>query len=144
MAVLLYRVGGQRAGATEGEAWPPTRMSFERSRHNLSFCELPPFPVYSSNVGGTVTKIEKLQAEVRRLSARELGTFRAWFAEFDAAAWDGEIERDAEAGRFDSLASFSMLCTRQKNFHCPSTVLRKRSVNRRSMNDRQCHSPQAG
>ncbi|MDP1858218.1 MAG: hypothetical protein Q8K82_06090 [Gemmatimonadaceae bacterium] len=118
-------------------------MSFSRPRHTLSFCELPPFPVYSSIVGGTVTKLEKLEAEIRRLSARKLATFRAWLAEFDAAAWDGEIERDAEAGRFDSLARFSMLCTRRKNFHCPSTVLRKRSVNRRSMNDRQCLSPQA-
>ncbi len=55
-----------------------------------------------------MTNIEKLEAEVSRLSAQELATFRAWFAEFDAAAWDREIERDAEAGRFDSLAGVAL------------------------------------
>ena len=55
-----------------------------------------------------MTNIEKLESEISRLSARELAAFRAWFAEFDAAAWDREIERDAEAGRFESLADAAL------------------------------------
>ena len=55
-----------------------------------------------------MTNIEKLESEISRLSARELAAFRAWFAEFDAAAWDREIERNAEAGRFESLADAAL------------------------------------
>jgi hypothetical protein len=33
-----------------------------------------------------------------------LATFRQWFAEFDAAAWDRQIEEDIAAGRLDALA----------------------------------------
>ena len=50
---------------------------------------------------GTVTEIEEA---VRRLDAAELAKFREWFAEFDAAQWDRQIERDAAAGRLDALA----------------------------------------
>jgi hypothetical protein len=34
-----------------------------------------------------------------------LAEFRRWFADFDAAAWDGQIEQDAAAGKLDRLAS---------------------------------------
>jgi len=41
---------------------------------------------------------------VQRLSAAELAAFRAWFAEFDADAWDRQIEADFRTGRLDALA----------------------------------------
>ena len=50
-------------------------------------------------------KIEKIEQEVRSLSPEELAQFRAWFLEYDWAAWDREIERDAQAGRLDKLAA---------------------------------------
>ncbi len=49
-------------------------------------------------------KIEKIEQEVQTLSAEELAQFRAWFLEYDWAAWDRQIERDAQAGRLDHLA----------------------------------------
>jgi hypothetical protein len=49
-------------------------------------------------------KVEKLEHDVQALSARELAEFRAWFLEHDWAAWDRQIEGDAEAGRLDELA----------------------------------------
>jgi hypothetical protein len=49
-------------------------------------------------------KVEKIEDEVRALSAEELATFRKWFREFDAEAWDREIEADAHAGKLDALA----------------------------------------
>jgi len=52
-----------------------------------------------------MTNLEKLEKHVRGLSPEELRKFRAWFAEFDARAWDAQIEADSEAGRLDALIS---------------------------------------
>ena len=48
--------------------------------------------------------IEQVEDAVRRLSSKELAEFRTWFAEFDGALWDRQIEEDAAAGRLDVLA----------------------------------------
>jgi hypothetical protein len=50
-------------------------------------------------------KIEKIEQEVQALSPEELAQFRAWFLEYDWAAWDRQMERDSEAGRLDELAA---------------------------------------
>jgi hypothetical protein len=50
-------------------------------------------------------KIEKIEQEVQALSADELAQFRAWFLEYDWAAWDSQLERDARAARLDDLAA---------------------------------------
>ena len=52
-----------------------------------------------------MTTIESLERAVVNLPPRELAEFRRWFAEFDAAAWDAQIETDAAAGKFDALAA---------------------------------------
>ena len=49
----------------------------------------------------TITEIERA---VQQLAPEELAKFREWFAEFDAARWDEQIERDVAAGRLDPLA----------------------------------------
>ena len=51
---------------------------------------------------GNVKSIEKA---VESLPPSELAEFRRWFAEFDANAWDEQIERDAAAGKLDALAA---------------------------------------
>ncbi|MGH8568624.1 MAG: hypothetical protein ACREXU_11565 [Gammaproteobacteria bacterium] len=51
-----------------------------------------------------MTKIESLERQVRGLSPEELADFRRWFAAFDAAVWDAELEADAAAGKLDALA----------------------------------------
>ena len=48
--------------------------------------------------------IEEIEEAVRRLPAQELAAFRTWFAQFDAAAWDRQIEQDIAAGHLDTLA----------------------------------------
>jgi hypothetical protein len=48
--------------------------------------------------------VESLENSIKQLSAADLAKFRAWFAEFDAAAWDAQIESDAASGKLDSLA----------------------------------------
>ncbi len=50
-------------------------------------------------------KIERIEQEVQALSPDELAQFRAWFLDFDWAAWDRQIARDAQAGRLDDLAA---------------------------------------
>jgi len=51
-----------------------------------------------------MTKIEKLERDIRNLSAKELATFREWFAAFDGAAWYRQFEEDATSGKLDRLA----------------------------------------
>jgi len=51
-----------------------------------------------------MSKLEALERRVSALTAEELAEFRRWFAEFDAAAWDRQIERDVKAGKLDTLA----------------------------------------
>ena len=50
-------------------------------------------------------KIEKIEQEIQALSPEELAEFRAWFLEYDWAAWDRQIERDSQAGCLDDLAA---------------------------------------
>ena len=51
-----------------------------------------------------MSKVEQIEGEVKELSADELSAFRAWFAEFDAHAWDRQFEADVRAGKLDAMA----------------------------------------
>jgi hypothetical protein len=50
-----------------------------------------------------MSQIEQLAKEVAGLSPDDLAKFRRWFLDFDARAWDQEIEADSQAGKLDSL-----------------------------------------
>jgi hypothetical protein len=50
-----------------------------------------------------MNNVEELEKRVEGLSPDDLARFRAWFAEFDAQAWDRQIEADAASGKLDSL-----------------------------------------
>lgn len=51
-----------------------------------------------------MTRVEEIERAVKNLPPAELAEFRQWFAEFDNALWDVQIEADAKAGRLDALA----------------------------------------
>jgi hypothetical protein len=51
-----------------------------------------------------VSKLEAFEKLVSGLSAEELTQLRQWFAGFDAAAWDRQIERDEKTGKLDAFA----------------------------------------
>ncbi len=51
-----------------------------------------------------MNRVETLEERVRFLSREELAAFRAWFASFDADAWDRQIEADVQAGKLDTIA----------------------------------------
>ena len=51
-----------------------------------------------------MTTVEMIERTIEQLPPEELAKFRRWFLDFDAAAWDAQIEADAAAGKFDALA----------------------------------------
>jgi hypothetical protein len=55
-----------------------------------------------------MTRIEKLEREIKKLSSEELANLREWFRKYDAEAWDRQIEEDVRAGRLDALAEESL------------------------------------
>ena len=50
-----------------------------------------------------MTRVEKLEQEIAALAPDELAELRAWFAEFDWANWDRQLEEDVKAGKLDYL-----------------------------------------
>ena len=55
-----------------------------------------------------MTRIEKLEREIKKLSPEELTSLREWFRKYDAEAWDRQIEEDVRAGRLDAVAEESL------------------------------------
>ncbi|MFN7871840.1 MAG: hypothetical protein ACK5QQ_06535 [Cyanobacteriota bacterium] len=47
--------------------------------------------------------LKALEEAVAALDPSALAEFRRWFAEFDAAAWDPQLEADLSAGKLDAL-----------------------------------------
>ena len=52
-----------------------------------------------------MSSVNEIEEAVLRLTPAELDAFRTWFAEFDAAAWDRQMEDDVAAGRLDAFAN---------------------------------------
>jgi hypothetical protein len=48
--------------------------------------------------------VQEIEAVVARLSPAEMKAFAQWFQEFQADAWDRQIEADAAAGKLDYAA----------------------------------------
>ena len=49
-------------------------------------------------------KVERIEQQIKDLSEQELAQLRDWFAAFDAAAWDRQLEADLHSGKLDALA----------------------------------------
>ena len=50
-----------------------------------------------------MSKVESIEKQIADLPEEDLARLRKWFAEFDAALWDRQIERDSPAGKLDAL-----------------------------------------
>jgi hypothetical protein len=48
--------------------------------------------------------LQDLKNAVTKLSSDDQARFRAWFAVYDAEAWDRQIEEDARNDKLDALA----------------------------------------
>jgi hypothetical protein len=53
---------------------------------------------------GFMSSLQEIESAVSKLSTDELAAFRLWFANFDAEAWDRQLEEDVAVGRLDKLA----------------------------------------
>jgi hypothetical protein len=51
-----------------------------------------------------MSDVKSIEKAVEALPPAELAEFRRWFAEYDAAAWDRQIDEDAASGKLDRLA----------------------------------------
>lgn len=50
-----------------------------------------------------MTTVAEITGAVKRLPKKDLARFRKWFAEYDAAVWDQQLENDARSGKLDTL-----------------------------------------
>ena len=49
--------------------------------------------------------VKSIEKAVESLPPSDLAEFRRRFTEYDAAAWDKQIEQDAASGKFDGFAA---------------------------------------
>ena len=61
-----------------------------------------------------MSKVERIERDVKGLAPEELAAFRKWFQEFDAAAWDRQIEDDVRAGKLDALADAALKASKAR------------------------------
>ena len=62
-----------------------------------------------------MSTLQEIEVAVAQLKPEDLAAFRAWFAEFDAKAWDIHFEQDVAAGRLDKLAEEALNDFRKGN-----------------------------
>ena len=55
-----------------------------------------------------MSEVEQIENRIKNLSSEELARLRAWFEEFDALAWDRQIESDSAAGKLDHFVEESL------------------------------------
>lgn len=55
-----------------------------------------------------MSEVEQIENGIKNLSPGELAKLRAWFAEFDAQAWDRRIDADSAAGKLDRYIEESL------------------------------------
>ena len=55
-----------------------------------------------------MSEVEQIEDRIKSLSPEELARLRAWFAEFDAQAWDRQLEADSNAGNLNHLIEKSL------------------------------------
>jgi len=63
-----------------------------------------------------MTSINEIENAIQALPPSELKQFRAWFAEFDAKAWDAQIEKDIASGKLDRIAEQAIISYQKGKF----------------------------
>ncbi len=46
-----------------------------------------------------MSPVEKIEAQIAKLSSKDVARLTKWLVEYDAALWDKQIEQDAKSGR---------------------------------------------
>ncbi|MBM4034081.1 MAG: hypothetical protein FJ291_20195 [Planctomycetes bacterium] len=52
-----------------------------------------------------MASVAEIERAIAALPPDELAELRAWFEEYEAAAWDRQLEEDARSGKLDALAA---------------------------------------
>jgi hypothetical protein len=52
-----------------------------------------------------MSPVEKIEAQIAKLSPKEVARLTKWLVEYDATLWDKEIEQDAKSGRLSKFAA---------------------------------------
>ena len=55
-----------------------------------------------------MSRVQNIESRIKKLSREKLTALREWFADFDADAWDRQMEADINAGRLDALAELAL------------------------------------
>ncbi len=63
-----------------------------------------------------MSTVHDIEEAVSHLTPEDFAAFRMWFAEFDAALWDRQLEGDVARGRLDQLAEEALQDLREG--HC--------------------------
>ncbi|MEW5981233.1 MAG: hypothetical protein AB1806_02555 [Acidobacteriota bacterium] len=50
-----------------------------------------------------MTTVAEIAGAVKRLPKKDLVKFRKWFVDYDAAAWDRQLQSDQSGGRLDAM-----------------------------------------
>lgn len=50
-----------------------------------------------------MSRVEKIEGEIRSLNRHEPKNLREWFDQYEAEVWDRQIEQDSKAGRLKAL-----------------------------------------
>ena len=60
-----------------------------------------------------MSTVEQIEEAVQQLSREDLESFRRWYFEFDANAWDRKFEDDVREGKLNALADEALDDLRQ-------------------------------
>ena len=55
-----------------------------------------------------MSRVEQIEGQIKVLDQHELSALRKWFAQYDAEAWDKQIEDDANNGKLAALADSAL------------------------------------
>jgi hypothetical protein len=65
-----------------------------------------------------MSQVEAIERQIEKLSPEELAKLHEWFANFDAAVWDRQLEADVQAGKLDSLAERALRAHSANRLSC--------------------------
>jgi len=51
-----------------------------------------------------VSTLQEIERAISQLSEQDLAALRHWFASYDAAAWDRQLDADVRLGKLDRFA----------------------------------------
>ena len=59
--------------------------------------------------------LKEIESDIAALPKDQLVKFRAWYAQFDADAWDQQINLDAANGKLDALSEVALAAHKTGN-----------------------------